>query len=65
VSNIQEIFEKYKEAEGSPAWERTILFSWNDMLLLKAEIESLKIQLEECNKQYNNIAVKLRKIRNG
>jgi iron uptake system EfeUOB component EfeO/EfeM len=46
MSNIKEIFEKYKEAENiNPAFERVELFSWNDMLALKSEIESLQEKL--------------------
>lgn len=57
MANIQEIFEKYKDAEEiRPAFERLTLFSWNDMLALKNEIESLRSQLAACNKQYNEIA---------
>jgi hypothetical protein len=49
--SIQEVLEKYKDAENiMPAWVRVELFSWNDMLALKAEIESLQSQLVECKK---------------
>jgi len=57
MNNIQEILEKYKEAEGmSPAWERTMLFYWNDMLALKAEIKSLQRELFDCRQEIFKIA---------
>jgi hypothetical protein len=58
---MKAIFEKYKEAENiNPAFEfeRVTLFSWNDMLALRAKIESLESQLAACNKQYNDVAAK-------
>jgi len=46
VNKIDDIFDKYKDAENiMPMWERVELFSWNDMLALKAEIEDLRHQL--------------------
>jgi hypothetical protein len=48
MSTIKEIFEKYKLAENiNPAFERVTFFSWNDMLALKSEIESLQSQLDK------------------
>lgn len=39
-----EVLKKYERAEKiDPPWERVTLFSWNDMLILKAEIEKLSI----------------------
>jgi hypothetical protein len=58
LSDILEIFEKYKDAEGiHPAWQRLELFSWNDMLALKAEIESLQSQLFDCRQEIFNISL--------
>ena len=58
MSNLQEIFEKYEEAENiKPAWERVELFSWNDMLALKAEIESLQSQLFDCRQEILKIGL--------
>jgi DNA repair ATPase RecN len=58
MNTLQEIFEKYEEAEGmSPAWERTILFSWDDMLALKAEIERLQRQLFDCRQEIFKIVL--------
>lgn len=40
---IERVLEKYSEAEKiNPAFERVISFSWDDMLLLKREIENLR-----------------------
>jgi hypothetical protein len=62
MSTLQEIFEKYKDAENiNPAFERVTLFSWNDMLTLKKEIESLQSRLAACNQQYNEIAGRLKR----
>ena len=55
MSNIQEVLEKYKDAEEiSPAFERVYLFSWNDMLALKAEIEDLRHQLAYAKEELRN-----------
>ena len=43
---IEKVLEKYMEAEKiRPAFERVALFSWNDMLLLKSEIEKARVLL--------------------
>ena len=66
TSDIKDVLEKYKDAEKiMPIFERVELFSWNDMLSLKDEIEILQSRLDACNKQYNDISSKLRKIRHG
>lgn len=43
AGTVDDVLKKYMEAEKiSPAFERVTVFSWNDMLLLKAEIEKLR-----------------------
>jgi len=38
-----DVLAKYERAaKTEPLWEAVTLFSWNDMLLLKAEIEMLR-----------------------
>ena len=43
AKTVEDVLGKYEEAEKiSPAYERVMIFSWADMLLLKAEIERLR-----------------------
>lgn len=40
---VDQVLNKFAEAEKiSPSYERVHVFSWNDMLLLKSEIERLR-----------------------
>ena len=43
AETVEDVLGKYEEAEKiTPPCERVMIFSWADMLLLKAEIERLK-----------------------
>jgi len=45
---VECVLSKYERAEAiTPAYERVTIFSWNDMKLLKAEIEKLRAQVKE------------------
>lgn len=44
---VEQVLAKYAEAEKiTPAFERVTMFSWNDMLALKNEIETLRAEKE-------------------
>lgn len=43
AKTVDEVLAKYEEAaQISPVYERVMVFSWNDMLKLKTEIDRLR-----------------------
>ena len=51
AETVEDVLGKYEKAEKiTPPCERVLTFSWNDMLLLKAEIERLNDIVTHCER---------------